>query len=361
VVKLKLKQALRVYDELLKKKHRENESFDREYMARTREVVKEISAALDELEAKEPPSKVDPTLLKIALREKNTYVSAMRKAIDRISSMEDLGKRLQELSKIHTGHGRYTLTLFEKEVYRINRLLKELGELYASYSTKKASIDESLPELHIDEILNEIQTIEKELEQYERELAELKKEKLRIEGKITSEADGGEDLVDKKRELELRIRTLETEVRSKASKLQKPLKRMRLPEAEPFLRSSSYVLEHPDDFLNLLRKVKPRLEGKYRKSAEWLLRNLSEKEKEIRELKAEDEHLQSLLDLKAEERRNVEHELASLEERIRVTEGNVSKLRKRLDSLTEELKKELSLLSHVVGEEVEPPRERFMN
>lgn len=352
---MKLEQALRAYDELLRKKRRESESLEGEYLTRTLEIVREISTALDELEAREPPSKVDPTLLKIALRERNTYISTMRKAIDRISSMEDLGKRLQELSRIHTGHGRYTLTLFEKEVYRINRLLKELGELYAAYSAKKASIEGSLPELHIGEILDEIRTLEEELEQYERKLSELKKEKLRIEGERTSGADTGNELLEKKRELELRIRTLETEVRSKASKLQKPLKRMRLPEAEPFLRSSSHVLEHPDDFLSLLKKVEPRLEGKYRKSAEWLLKNLPEKEKELRELKAEHEHLESVLDSRTEERRNAEHELASLEEHIKAVEENASKLRKRLGSLNEELKKELSLLSRVVGEEVEPP------
>ncbi|NJF24326.1 DNA repair protein Rad50 [Thermococcus sp. Bubb.Bath] len=358
---MKLEQALRVYDELLRKKRRESESLEKEYMDRTLEVVKEISSVLNELEAKEPPSKVDPTLLKITLRERRAYVSTMRKAIDRLSSMEDLGKRLQELSRIHTGHGRYTLTLFEKDVYRINKLLKELGELYAEYSAKKASIEAGLPELHISEILQEIQTVRAELEQLERELADLKEEKLRLERERTSRVGPGEELLERKRKLELRIRTLETEVRSKASKLQKPMKRMRLPEAEPFLRSSSYVLEHPEDFLNLLEKVKPRLDGKYRKSAEWLLKNLPGKEKEIRELKAEHERLESEVESKAKERRNAEHELAAIEEHLMGIKENVSKLRKRLNSLTEELEKELSVLGKVVGEEVEPPGERFMN
>jgi chromosome segregation ATPase len=355
VVKLKLEQALRVYDEFLMKKRRESDSIEKEYLERTIEVVREISTALDELGAKEPPSKVDPTLLKIALRERNTYVSTMRKAIDRISSMDELGKRLQELSRIHTGHGRYTLTLFEKEVYRINRLLKELGELYAEYSAKKASIEASLPELHIEELLKEVQTVRAEVEQLERELAELKEEKLRLEGERTSRTGPGEELLERKRKLELRIKTLETEVRSKASKLQKPLKRMRLPEAEPFLKSSSYVLEHPEEFLSLLKKVESRLDGKYRKSAEWLIKNLPEKEKELRELKAEHEHLKAAFESKAQERRNAEHELAAVEERIRTAEENLSKLRKRLDSLTDGLEKELSILSQVVGEEVEFP------
>ena len=342
---MELKNLLKKYESLRAEREEKIEKVREEYFRRTRALIREILDGLEELEKKEPPEKVDPHLLKIALRERNAYVSTLRRILESVSSMEDLGRKLGELSKLHVGHGRYLLAIFEKEVYRINRLLKELGELYAEYSAEVAKL--KLPEVDPARTFEEIERTREAIEKLEAELERVRKRLSELEN-APSNDDELERISRERKSLEVKARTLETEIRSKASKLQKPLKRMRLPEANPFLSDSSYAVEHPEEFLELVKKVYPSLDGKSRKAADWILKNFPAKIGELQNAKAE---LSEIARREAELAGSSSLRLKEIEDlRRRADElkDELRKLRGRLGSLEEQLRKEIELLERVL-------------
>ncbi len=345
---MELKRLLKLYEELKAEREEKIWRTREEYLRRARVLIREILDGLEELEKKEPPENVDPHLLKIALRERSAYVSTLRRILESVSSMDDLGRKLGELSKLHVGHGRYLLTIFEKEVYRINRLLKELGELYAEYSTEVAK--PKLPEVDPDRTFKEIERTREAIGKLEADLERVRKRLSELEN-VPANEDKMELISRERKSLEVKVRTLETEIRSKASKLQKPLKRMRLPEAAPFLRDSSYAVEHPGEFLELVKKAYPNLDGKSRKAADWILKNFPAKIEELQMIKAE------LLRIKEREAELMAsssgrlRELESLRRRAHEIEDELKKLHHRLEFLEEELQRESEVLRALLERE----------
>lgn len=348
---MELERALKRYDSLKTRRENELMVIRESYFKRARDIVDEILSRLEEFEVKKPPGKVDPHLLKIVLRERSAYVSTLRRILGTISSMDDLGRKLAEMSKLHIGYGRYLIALFEKDVYRINRLLKELGELYSEYSAE--IMRKTLPKIDIRGTLREIEEVKKEISQIEEELKTLK----RTLSELKRTPEGDEELLKEalqsREALEVKVRTIKIEIRSKASKLQKPIKRMRIPEAAPFLRDSSYAIENPYEFLKLVERVYPNLDGKGKKAAEWLIKNLQPKVEEIREIEGElsrvkqrVEELKSRYLDRREEARRIEERIIHLQEELR-------KQRNWLGSLEERLREEVEALEHVIGKSIE--------
>ncbi|WP_456365111.1 DNA repair protein Rad50 [Thermococcus sp.] len=347
-MKVKPEEALREYQTLKRRREKELESLKGEYSDEMRRLVKEILQLLKELEEKEPPSKVDRRLLSMALRERKTYVTALRKFFSSLESIDDLGARLEKVSKYHVGHGRYLMILFEKDIYRVNKLLKELSELYGRYVSEISG--KSLPELRIGEIMGEMEELKREISLTEGELNSLRKRLEELKNAPYEETDEIENERRRREELKVKIRTLRTELRSKASKLHKPLKRMRLPEAAPFLKDSSYALNNPDEFLNLVKRVYPKLDGKAKKASDWLLKNLSPKLDELRKLEEElelvEEHIKEAESASSDRRL----EILRTEERVKRLENELHRQRSRLKSLEKRLKEEIRLLEGLLSE-----------
>ncbi|ASJ02774.1 DNA repair protein Rad50 [Thermococcus profundus] len=348
---MKLEEAIRKYELLRKQREKELEELKDHYLKRVTEIIREILEALDELERKEPPKDVDPHLLSIALRERNAYVSALRRILGGINSLEELERRLGEISKLHVGHGRYLIALFKKDVYRVNRLLKELSEVYTEYTLKLREI--SLPDLKIVGIKREMDELRGRISQTERELKALVEYSKGLGSEKTSEKGELEPLEEKENELQVRIRTLQTEIRSKASKLQKPLKRMRIPEASPFLEDTSYSLRYPEEFLELLKMVYPSLDGKSKKSADWLIKNLPSKIEEINTLKEQLETVRREIESAKSASRRSEELALEVRRKISELEEELKKLRSHYRSIEGELAGEIKVLERILGERVE--------
>ncbi len=345
---MELEKLLKLHEELKARHEEKLKKLTEEYSRRLDLLIHDILTSLDELSKKEPPGNVDPHLLKIALRERKAYVSTLRRILESVSSMDDLGRKLRELSKLHVGHGRYLLAIFEKDVYKINRLLKELGELYTEYSAEIAKL--KLPEVDPNGTIEEIEKTKAEIRELEEELEKTKKRISELE-MIPVNKDELERISSERESLEVKARTLETEIRSKASKLQKPLKRMRLPEAAQFLKDSSYAIENPEEFLELVKRIYPNLDGKSRKAADWILKNFSAKMKELEKVRAE---LSRINLREAELRSSSSEKLRELEELKRRTielEDKLKKLHNRLKSLEGKLEKELEILKQLAREQ----------
>lgn len=339
---------MREYQTLKRRREKELESIKREYSEEMRRLVEEILQLLKELEEKEPPSKVDRRLLSMALRERKTYVTALRKFFSSLESIDDLGAMLEKVSKYHVGHGRYLMLLFEKDVYRINKLLKELSELYGRYVSETGG--RGLPELRIGEIMEEIEELRREISLTEGELSSLRKRLEELKNVPETENDELENERRRREELKVKIRTLRTELRSKASKLHKPLKRMRLPEAAPFLKDSSYALDNPHEFLSLVKKVYPKLDGKAKKASDWLLKNLPPKLDELRKLEEELELVEGRIKEIESASSDRRLEILRTEERVKRLEDELHRQRSRLNSLEKKLEEEIRLLENFLSE-----------
>lgn len=348
---MKLEQAIKRYESLRKQREAELERLKFKYLAQVREIIGEILQVLDELERKEPPKDVDPNLLKVALRERGAYVSALRRVLSGVDSLEELERKLGEISKLHVGHGRYLIVLFKKDVYRVNGLLKELGEVYGEYALKIR--EKELPDLSVSRLIAEMEKIRDEISRAEKKLDELYRLREDLEGERSPEPPELKALIDERNALEVRLRTLQTEVRSKASKLQKPLKRMRIPEAAPFIRDTSYVLQRPEEFTELVRRVYPSLDKKAKKAADWLLQNLPSKIQEMEEIEKRIGLISSQVESAKESIVAREESLRMAEEEIRKLEYELRKLRNRLSSIEDELGREVRVLEGVLGEKIE--------
>ncbi|WP_237705110.1 DNA repair protein Rad50 [Thermococcus zilligii] len=350
-MRLKLEQAIRSYELLRKQREAELGRLRGEYLDRVRGIIEGILRVLDGLEKKEPPKDVDPHLLRVALRERDAYVSTLRRILGGITSMEELELKLGEISRLHVGHGRYLIVLFEKDIYRVNGLLKELGEIYGEYSMKVR--EKRLPDLDVARLIAEMEKVRKEISGMEQRLGELSLLKKELESGKSSESPELDGLVKEKNALEVRLRTLQTEARSKASKLQKPLKRMRIPEAVPFIEDTSYVLQRPEEFMGLVRKVYPSLDKEARKAADWLLQNLPGKVQEMAEIEKQIALIGSRLESARKSVVAREESLKATEEEIKKIEYELRKLRNRLSSVEDELERELRVLEEVFGEKIE--------
>ncbi|WP_461863624.1 hypothetical protein [Thermococcus sp.] len=352
---MKLEQALREYEKKAEKMKKERAKIEEKYNRKLVRDKQEILKRIDDLEGKQIPKDVDDRIKKIVGAERRMYVSTLKRMLEKVETMEDFGKLLPELSKLHVSHGKYLLVLFEKDVYGINRILKRMSEEYQEYLEKLSKT--LIPEIKIDVIEREKEEIAREIEQLSKEkesiesAIEQRKEDLR---KFYDEADL-EGIEEKIKELEGELKKEELELRSKISKLQKPIKRMRTGEevARRTVENSYYAVEHPDEFISFLIKTRSRLEGKYKKTADWLLENLKDRAEKIRKMKGE---LSELIAEKEEilsDGRDFEEDIKRLERNLREKEEQISKLRERLKALDREYRESIRELEKLLGKKIE--------
>ncbi|NJE09549.1 hypothetical protein [Thermococcus sp. MAR1] len=352
---MRLERALDEYEKRKKKAEKEVEKVRKKYRKNLEKRIQEILKRINSLEKKDVPKNVDDKIKKIVTAEKKNYVTALRNALSSISDMEDLGKRLPDLARLHVGHGKYLLIIFEKDVYAINRLLKELNDEYMRYYNELGR--KGLPNLRLRELLKEeeitrerIATAEKEKLKLEKEL-EAKKEEL---DEFYREHGLGE-LEANIKSLSSSLRTVEMEVRSKASKLQKPIKRMRLhePIADELVRDSSVAIKKPDESISLLQRIYPRLDGKYKKTAQWLIENLKERADAIERERKRLSELERKRDEILAKGEAMKKEIWEIQRLIEEKEAEIRKLKRKLEHLEKELDENLAKLEDILGTKIE--------
>ena len=352
---MRLEQALEEYERRRERAAKEAEKLRKKYNKRLEKRVKELLKRIDELERKKIPKDVDGNIRKIVTAERRNYVTALRNALGGINDMEDLGKRLPDLAKLHVGHGRYLLIIFEKDVYSINRLLKELNEEYVSYYNELA--ERGLEEVNAGKTLREIEETRKAIKRTEGEIEELKEYLGDAEESLKGlyRESGLEELEEEIKALRLRVKSAEMEVRSKASKLQKPVKRMRLGGgiAEELVSDSSVALKKPEEFLKFLEEIEPRLEPKQRKAAKWLLENLAGKVEEINRERKRLEELENRREEILRRGTSLEEEMRRIKSTIAEKEAELRRLRSRLEHLEGELENEIERLERILGTKIE--------
>ena len=351
---MKLKQALEEYERRKEKARKEVGKIRERYNRKLRKKIAELLRRIEKLENKDIPKNVDDNIRKIVAAERRNYVTALRNALSSVENMENLGKRLPDLAKLHVGHGKYLLIIFEKDVYAINRLLKELNEEYVRYYNELG--EKELEEVRIEETLAEIEKIRGVIAETEGEIKELQKKLQRLEGELEEfyNKEGLDKLEESIKTLHSRIRSEELEIRSKASKLQKPVKRMRLgePMAEELIRDTSIALRKPGEFIDFVKKIEPKLEAKQRKAAKWILNNLEEKVTEIMVLREELQRLKAERDEIRLKGHELEKELEQTKRLIKKKEDELEKLKNRLKHLENKLEKEIERLERILGTKI---------
>ena len=352
-----MERALKEYEKRKRKVEEDRKKLEEKYTSKFLKKKHGILKNLEKLEKKEIPKKVDDRIKKVVERERKSYVDTLRRTLERIENIDELGRFLPELSKFHISHGKYLLLVFEKEVYAINKLLKEVSEEYTEYIKRTAEI--GIEPIEFDSILNSIETTRKQLEKEEKDLELLKteleeKEKELKTAKFSKEL---EEIESEIKNLKSSIAKEEIEIRSKISKLQKPIKRMRTGEkiADEILKDSSYGIEHPEEFLSFLIKIRGRLEEKYKQTADWIIENLKSKSKEIQERKKKLEGLEHKRDVILQEKKEIENEIERIKKRIIEKEARIRKLKEKLLELEKELDESLSKLEKILNTSIDRP------
>ena len=315
---------------------------------------RELEKALKKLEKAKPPKKVDENLLKIVETNRKAYVSAFLRDLSRIKTIEDLGENLSPLSKIHVSYGRHVMILFEKEVHAINSILKELDEGYREYLRELAK--RSLPEVTIERKLEELRRIEEKLNSIESQIEELKnrRAKLREELRREHEREEVREVEEKINRLKSEKRKLEIKIRSNVSRTQKTLKRLRLGGIyDQLARDSGVAIENPKEVVNVLRSILPKMGGKARKSAEWLVDNLEHSVEVISGMEREIEELERAKRDMLSKTEEIEREIQKVEEKIRELESEKKKMKRMEERIKRDIIEEKRLLENVLGERIE--------
>lgn len=352
-----MERALKEYEKRKKKVEEDRKKLEEKYTFKFLKKKHGILKNLEKLEKKEIPKKIDDRIKKVVEGERKSYVDTLRRTLERIENIDELGRFLPELSKFHVSHGKYLLLVFEKEVYAINKLLKEVSEEYTEYIKRTAEIN--IEPIEFDSILNSIETTRKQLEKEEKDLELLKteleeKEKELKTAKFSKEL---EEIESEIKNLKSSIAKEEIEIRSKISKLQKPIKRMRTGEkiADEILKDSSYGIEHPEEFLSFLIKIRGRLKEKYKQTADWIIENLESKSKEIQERKRKLEGLEHKREVILQEKKEIENEIERIKKRILEKEARIRKLKEKLLELEKELDESLSKLEKILNTSIDRP------
>lgn len=345
-----MERALKEYEKRRRKVEEERKKLKEKYASRFLKRKHEILKHLEKLERKKIPE-IDDRIKKIVERERRSYVDTLRRTLERIENIDKLGRFLPELSKLHVSHGKYLLLVFEKEIYAINRLLREISEDYTEYINRMAEID--IEPVELNSILTGIETTREQLEEAEKDLEFLRAELEEKEKKLrTKEFEKMlEEIESEIGNLKFSIARDEIEIRSKISKLHKPIKRLRTGEkiADEILKDSSYGIEHPEEFLSFLIKIRGRLEGKYRQTADWIVQNLKPKSGEIMEKRKRLKELMHRRHEILQEKREIENEIERIKTLILEKEARIKRLKKRLLELERELHESLSKLERILN------------
>jgi chromosome segregation ATPase len=352
---LKLKEALQEYEKRKEAIMKQREGISKKYTESSKEIVSKILRTLENLEQKELPKKIDPQLARIVGVERERYTTALRNMVRKIESIEDVKKILPEISKFHVAHGRHLLLVFEREIYEINALLKSLSKEYSAYLEEINKV--GIENVKAKELLKELEDLKSHTKEEERSKENLMTQLKRLQEQIEELENKPEFKALKESEEKLRreISQKEIKIRSKVSKLQKPIKRMRMPDAtaKEFLENSAYAIHHPEEFLKLLDKIKDNLDKKYRKTAEWAKTNLVKESQELAVMKERLTKIEEKLSTFIGEEEAKKREIEELKKKIQEKEEKIRSFKKQIHELEEELRKSISKLERILGEKIE--------
>jgi len=352
---LKLREALHKYEEIQKRSKKEMAKLSQEYTKRVEHMILDILKLLQELKEKEIPKKVDPRLARIVKMERETYVRALQNMVGKIKDIEDVEKILPEISRLHVAHGRHLLLTFEKDVYKINNLLKSLSNEYANYVSEIEKLQPK--EIMAEKLLKEIQDFKKHINEEEQKLKDLVEmlSELNERKKKLEESSEFIALQENERKLKKEISREELNLRSKVSKLQKPIKRMRLPDnrAREFLKDSAYALEHPHEFLELLEEISDKLDKKYQNTIEWTRKNIPTKTQKLKELKRQLAGVEIELSRFKTEEESLHKSIEKLRQKINKKEEKIKSLKEELQKIEKQLEESLLELEEIIGEKIE--------
>ncbi|RLF83060.1 hypothetical protein DRN44_02200 [Thermococci archaeon] len=352
---MKLREALHKYEEIQKRSKKEMAKLLQEYTKRIEHMILDILKLLQQLNEKEIPKEVDPRLARIVKMERETYVRALQNMLGKIQDIKDVEKILPEISRLHVAHGRHLLLIFEKDVYKINNLLKSLSNEYAKYVSEIEKLQPK--EIMAEKLLKEVEDFKKHIHEEEQNLKDLVEmlSELNERKKKLEESSEFIALRENEKELKKEISREELNLRSKVSKLQKPIKRMRLPDnrAREFLKDSGYALEHPHEFLELLEEISDKLDKKYQNTVEWAKKNISTKTQKLKELKRQLTEVEiELSHFKAEEE-SLHKSIDELKQKINKKEEKIKALKEELQKIEKQLEESLSELEKIIGEKID--------
>jgi len=351
---LRLREALQEYEKKKENIKKQRQRTKAKYTKSSKEIILKIFKNLERLEKKEIPKNVDSQLARIVKVERERYITALRNMLQKIESIEDVEKILPEISKVHVAHGRHLLLVFEREIYEINALLKALSKEYSAYLEE---INKDIEDVKIKELLKELEDLRNHIKEEELSkeklmihLEELQKQIKELEDKPEFKA-----LRESEEKLKREISRKEINIRSKISKLQKPIKRMRLPDriAREFSKDSACAIHHPGEFLELLSRIENKLDKKYKRTAEWAKTSLAKESQELVSMKEELAKIEKELSSIVREEEAKKREIEELKRKIREKEEKIKSFKKKIEELEEELKKSISKLERILGERIE--------
>lgn len=351
---MRLREALQEYEKKKENIKKQRQRTKAKYTKSSKEIILKIFKNLERLEKKEIPKNVDSQLARIVKVERERYITALRNMLQKIESIEDVEKILPEISKVHVAHGRHLLLVFEREIYEINALLKALSKEYSAYLEE---INKDIEDVKIKELLKELEDLRNHIKEEELSkeklmihLEELQKQIKELEDKPEFKA-----LRESEEKLKREISRKEINIRSKISKLQKPIKRMRLPDriAREFSKDSACAIHHPGEFLELLSRIENKLDKKYKRTAEWAKTSLAKESQELVSMKEELAKIEKELSSIVREEEAKKREIEELKRKIREKEEKIKSFKKKIEELEEELKKSISKLERILGERIE--------
>lgn len=351
---MRLREALQEYEKKKENIKKQRQRTKAKYTKSSKEIILKIFKNLERLEKKEIPKNVDSQLARIVKVERERYITALRNMLQKIESIEEVEKILPEISKVHVAHGRHLLLVFEREIYEINALLKALSKEYSAYLEE---INKDIEDVKIKELLKELEDLRNHIKEEELSkeklmihLEELQKQIKELEDKPEFKA-----LRESEEKLKREISRKEINIRSKISKLQKPIKRMRLPDriAREFSKDSACAIYHPGEFLELLSKIENKLDKKYKRTAEWAKTSLAKESQELVSMKEELAKIEKELSSIVREEEAKKREIEELKRKIREKEEKIKSFKKKIEELEEELKKSISKLERILGERIE--------
>ncbi|WP_048152562.1 hypothetical protein [Palaeococcus ferrophilus] len=354
---MRLERALRELEKLEEKNEKKRKKLHDEYFKKAGRILKGIRKEISGLEREKLPKKVDERLARIVENERRAYITTFANLLGRVEGMDDIGRFLPEFSKFHVGHGRYLLEFFEKRVYKINRLLRDLSALYAEYLEAL----EKLPHTEVPDVESKLSR-----------MGELRRDIGRLEGEIGRlrvEEESLKEELSRAREsagigaLEERVRTLRSELSSKEmgvvsalSSLKKPLKRARLggDAFNAFMADTRFALKEPEAVRKLIEEGlnSGYFSGKYELKAREALKAL-DLVPELRERREALLAAEGELNARRKEVEEFEVKLRHLRESIERKERELERLREEMERLEEQLNEAISRIEDILGERIE--------
>ncbi|ALV62839.1 Chromosome partition protein smc [Thermococcus sp. 2319x1] len=352
---MKLKEALREYEKVREDVKKQRQKTAEKYTNSSKEIVSKILKNLKKLEQRELPKKVDPQLARIVEVEKERYVTALRNMVKKIESIEDVEKILPEISKFHVAHGRHLLLIFEREVYELNALLKSLSKEYSAYLEEVNKL--GIENVKAKELLKELEDLKSHVKEEERSKENLMTQLKRLQEQIEELENKPElkALGELEEKLRREISQKEIKIRSQVSKLQKPIKRMRVPDttAREFLKDSAYAIHHPEEFLKMLDRIENKLDKKYKKTVEWAKASLVVESQELNAMKEKLTKIEEKLSTFIGEEKAKKREIEELKKKIQEKEEKIRSFEGQIQELEEELRESISKLERILGEKIE--------